>query len=155
MRDFLLRGRLRHGLYALDVSLVPQVFSGVRVSSTHWHARLGHHATPIVRHVLQRHVLPVVFNKTVTIVCDACQQGKSHQLSFLESSRVVKTPQELVFLMYVGMPKLLLMFIITMSILLMLTVVSLGFILLSANLLCLMFSYNSKHMLSVSLSIKL
>jgi hypothetical protein len=42
-RAVLLRGRLRHGLYALDAppalpaSHAPQAFSGVHVSSTHWH----------------------------------------------------------------------------------------------------------------------
>ena len=102
-RAVLLSGRLRHGLYALDAPRTPsmqsspQAFSGVRVSPTHWHARLGHPATPIVRHVLHRHELPVVSNKTAETICDACQQGKSHQLPFSESSRVVKHPLELVF----------------------------------------------------------
>lgn len=80
-----LRGCLRHGLYALDAPLAPhapQVFSGVHVSSTHWHARLGHPTAPIVRHVLHRHDLPVVSNKVVATICDACQQGKSHQLPY-------------------------------------------------------------------------
>ena len=67
------------------------------MSPSHWHARLGHPATPIVRHVLHRHELPVVSNKHVDAVCDACQQGKSHQLPFSESSRVVNKPLELVF----------------------------------------------------------
>ena len=67
------------------------------MSPTHWHARLGHPATPIVRSVLHRHSLPVVSNKDVATVCDACQQGKSHQLSFSDSSRVVKTPLELIY----------------------------------------------------------
>ena len=75
----------------------PSAFSGVRVSPSHWHARLVHLATPIVRHVLHRHELPVVSNKYVDAVCDACQQGKSHQLPFSESSRVVTKPLELVF----------------------------------------------------------
>jgi histone deacetylase 1/2 len=96
-RAVLLRGCLRHGLYALDVPSAPQAFSGVRVSSTHWHARLGHPATPIVRHVLHRHELPVVSNNNADSVCDACQQGKSHQLPFSDSSRVVTTPLELIF----------------------------------------------------------
>src|SRR3954464_8145897 len=45
-RAVLLSGRLRHGLYALDapptspMQSSPQAFSGVCVSSTHWHARL-------------------------------------------------------------------------------------------------------------------
>ena len=96
-RDVLLRGRLRDGLYALDLPSAPRALTGVRVSPTHWHARLGHPATPIVRSVLHRHSLPVVSNKDVATVCDACQQGKSHQLSFSDSSRVVKTPLELIY----------------------------------------------------------
>jgi histone deacetylase 1/2 len=97
-RDVLLRGRLRsNGLYALDVPSAPSAFSGVRVSPSHWHARLGHPATPNVRHVLHRHELSVVSNKHDDAVCDACQQGKSHQLPFSESSRVVNKPLELVF----------------------------------------------------------
>jgi histone deacetylase 1/2 len=58
MRDVLLRGRFRHGLYALDVPPICKVFSGVRVSSSQWHSQLGHPATPIVCHVLQCHELP-------------------------------------------------------------------------------------------------
>lgn len=96
-RDVLLSGRARHGLYALDVPSVSQVFSGVRVSSSQWHSRLGHPATPIVRHVLHHHNLPVESRNKEFLVCDACQQGKSHQLPFSVSSRVVKAPLELVF----------------------------------------------------------
>lgn len=102
-RAILLSGRLRHGLYALDAPppsstpSSPQVFTSVRVPSTHWHARLGHPAAPIVRHILHRHDLPVASNKNAETICDACQQGKSHQLPFLDSSRVVKHPLELVF----------------------------------------------------------
>lgn len=81
----------------LDEPPVSRAFNGVRVSSSHWHARLGHPAIPIFRHVLHSHELPVVSNKNAEIVCDACQQGKSHQLAFSESSRVVQTPLELVF----------------------------------------------------------
>ena len=76
---------------------VSRAFSGARVSSSHWHERLGHPATPIVCHVLHRHELPVVSNNNAATVCDACQQGKSHQLSFSESNRVVKNPLEIVF----------------------------------------------------------
>jgi histone deacetylase 1/2 len=60
-------------------------------------AQLGHPAAPIVHHVLHRHELPVASNKIAKTMCDACQQGKSHQLPFLESSRVVKHPLEIVF----------------------------------------------------------
>jgi histone deacetylase 1/2 len=96
-RDVLLRGRCRQGLYSLDVPAVPQAFSGVRTSSSHWHSRLGHPASPIVSHVLQRHDLPTTPSNKSLAVCDACQQGKSHQLPFVSSSRVVKHPLEIVF----------------------------------------------------------
>jgi histone deacetylase 1/2 len=61
-----------------------------------WHSRLGHPATPIVQHVLHRHELPSVsINKVV--VCDACQQGKSHQLPFSLSTRVTTSPLEIIY----------------------------------------------------------
>ena len=81
----------------LDAPAAPQVFSGVRVASSQWHARLGHPATPIVRHVLHRHELPVASSNKESAVCDACQQGKSHQLPFSVSNHVVKTPLELIY----------------------------------------------------------
>lgn len=80
----------------MDLSSIKQVFSGVKVSSEQWHSRLGHPATPIVQHVLHRHELPSVsVNKTV--VCDACQQGKSHQLPFSLSTRVTTSPLEIIY----------------------------------------------------------
>ena len=96
-RDILLSGRLCQGLYRLEHPGVARVFSGVRVSPSQWHARLGHPATPIVRHILRRHELPSLSSHKDVAVCDACQQGKSHQLPFSESSREVKHPLELVF----------------------------------------------------------
>jgi histone deacetylase 1/2 len=102
-RDVLLRGRSRHGLYVLDapatptVAQVSQVFTGVRVAPSQWHARLGHPATPVVRHVLRRHELPFASSNKDLAVCDACQQGKSHQLPFSESTHIVKAPLELVY----------------------------------------------------------
>jgi hypothetical protein len=149
-RDVLLSGRCRCGLYELDPpSSVPQVFSCVRTSSSQWHSRLGHPATPIVRHVLHRHELPIQSSNYSDTVCDACQQGKSHQLPFSESNRVIKTLIELVFWMYGVILKHLSVVIIIMSVSLMLTVALLGFILSSINLMCSMFSCNSKHMLSI------
>ena len=91
-RDILLSGRLCQGLYRLEHPGVARVFSGVRVSPSQWHARLGHPATPIVRHFLRRHELPSLSSHKDVAVCDACQQGKSHQLPFSESSREVKHP---------------------------------------------------------------
>ena len=50
-----------------------------------------------MRHVLHGHHLPVESSNKEFLVCDACQQGKSHQLPFSVSSRVVTAPLELVF----------------------------------------------------------
>jgi histone deacetylase 1/2 len=95
-REVLLRGGCRGGLYNLDVSSVKQVFSSVKVSRAQWHSRLGHPATPIVQHILHRHELPsVLANKN--LVCDACQQGKSHQLPFSLSTRVTTAPLEIIY----------------------------------------------------------
>jgi histone deacetylase 1/2 len=73
------------------------VFTSVRVAPSQWHARLGHPATPVVHHVLRRHELPFASSNKDLAVCDACQQGKSHQLPFSESTHIVKAPLELVY----------------------------------------------------------
>jgi hypothetical protein len=66
-------------------------------SSAHWHSCLGHPASLVVSHVLHRHDLPTIHSLKSLAVRDACQQGKSHQLPFVSSSRVVKHPLEIVF----------------------------------------------------------
>ena len=49
-----------------------------------------------MQHVLHRHHLPSESNKLVS-VCDACQQGKSHQLPFSISHHVTTAPLELIY----------------------------------------------------------
>jgi hypothetical protein len=61
------------------------------------HSRLGHPSFKIVSCVLRDHELPFVSNKNVTHVCDACQQGKSHQLPFPKSLSVSEAHLELIF----------------------------------------------------------
>jgi histone deacetylase 1/2 len=95
-RAIILSGRWRGGLYALDDPAVKQVFSALKASSAQWHARLGHPSSQIVHHILSRHELPSVSNKS-TLVCDACQQGKSHQLPFPVSQHVPTAPLELIY----------------------------------------------------------
>jgi hypothetical protein len=56
--------------------------SGVRVSLSRWHLRLGQSASPIMQHVLHRHQLPVESKHKDLSVCDVYQQGKSHELPF-------------------------------------------------------------------------
>jgi histone deacetylase 1/2 len=95
-REVLLRGGCRGGFYNLDDSTIKQVFSSVKVSRDQWHSRLGHPATPIVQHILHRHELPSVsVNKVV--VCDICQQGKSHQLPFSLSTRETSAPHDIIY----------------------------------------------------------
>jgi histone deacetylase 1/2 len=84
-------------LYAIGAPPVKQAFSSVCVSSAKWHCRLGHPVSPVVQHVLHRHALPIESSNKDTFVCDACQQGKSHQLSFSLSTHVIKTPLELIY----------------------------------------------------------
>jgi histone deacetylase 1/2 len=84
-------------LYPIGAPPVKQAFSSVRVSSVKWHCRLGHPASPVVQHVLHRHALPIESINKYTFVCDACQQGKSHQLPFSLSTHVIKTLLKLIY----------------------------------------------------------
>jgi histone deacetylase 1/2 len=96
MRAIILRGRWHGVLYTLDAPAVKQVLSALKVSSARWHARLGHPSSQIVQHVLSHNELPSVSNK-YTLVGDACQQGKSHQLPFSLSQHVATAPLELIY----------------------------------------------------------
>jgi histone deacetylase 1/2 len=150
-REVLLRGDGRGSLYnlALSSAQAKQVFSSTKVSRERWHSRLGHPAIQIVQHVLHRHELPSEsVNKVV--ICDACQQGKSHQLPFSLSTHVTTSPLEIIHSDVWVLPKLLLVDINTMSVLLMLIVVLHGFIFLNISLKCSKFSFSFNNMLNVS-----
>jgi histone deacetylase 1/2 len=95
-KKILLSGWCHGGLYRLDESSIKQVFSGIRVSRDKWHCRLGHPATQIVQHILHHRQLPSSKLQN-NVICDACQQGKSHQLPFSLSSHVVSTPLEIIY----------------------------------------------------------
>lgn len=100
-RKVLAHGASEDGLYpvlgrrpsqhrtALSISVKP--------SYSRWHCRLGHSSSVIVDHVLNRFDLPYGDKQNKTSICDACQQGKSHQLPFSRSNRVSSVPSELVF----------------------------------------------------------
>jgi histone deacetylase 1/2 len=96
-REVLLRGGSRGGLYHHDASSSSKhAFNSTKVSRSRWHSRLGHPATQIVQHILGRHNIPSdSVNKDV--ICDACQQGKSHQLPFSLSTRVTTSPLEIIY----------------------------------------------------------
>jgi histone deacetylase 1/2 len=62
-----------------------------------WHHRLGHASSHVVQQVLSCHNLPFIKESSQSVVCGACQQGKSHQLPYPKSSSVSSCPFELVF----------------------------------------------------------
>jgi histone deacetylase 1/2 len=95
-REIMLRGRSRGGLYPLEPPIIKQAFGSVRASQEQWHCRLGHPASQVVKHVLHHSDLPSKSSHN-NAICDACQQGKSHQLPFSLSSHVIKAPLELIF----------------------------------------------------------
>lgn len=77
-------------------SLNKQALGVVKVSKDSWHSRLGHPSSQVVQQVLSRHNLP--FHKeSNNHVCDACQQGKSHQLPFVRSTSTSSRPLDLIF----------------------------------------------------------
>ena len=39
----------------------------------------------------------IIFQVNKDVICDACQQGKSHQLPFLLSTRVTTSPLEIIY----------------------------------------------------------
>jgi len=99
------RGRCEGGLYPLHASSTlpsasssnKQVYTAVKPSTSLWHRRLGHASSRVVQHVLDRHRLSFVLDSNNQQVCDACQQGKSHQLPYSQSVSRSKGPLDLIF----------------------------------------------------------
>jgi len=90
------QGRCEHGLYPLNSSN-KEASLIVKPSTTVWHHRLGHASTPVVHRVISRYKLPFSSDSNQVSVCDACQQGKSHQLPYPRSTSVSSSPFDLVF----------------------------------------------------------
>jgi len=97
----LLEGRCKDGLYPLkshSSNHTPpnkQVLGVVKASTSLWHSRLA--SSPIVQKILSRHNISSVSVLNNSVVCDACQMGKSHQLPYPKSNSVSSKPFELVF----------------------------------------------------------
>ena len=68
----LLRGRCEGGLYPLKSSYNKQALGASKLSSSLWHASLGHASPAMVQQVLSRHNLPFVRNSNKAEICDAC-----------------------------------------------------------------------------------
>ena len=100
-RRILLRGRSKGGLYPLPLGRAShlserQASSSVRVSSSQWHQRLGHPSKNVVSSIVRNNDLECSTSDTSALVCDACQCGKSRQLSYTASARVSTMPLELI-----------------------------------------------------------
>ena len=95
----LLKGRAEGGLYPIQSASSPnkQALGVTTPSSATWHSRLGHPAAPVVRQVISRYNLRFIESVNNKHICDACQQGKSHQLPYPKSTSVSTSPLELVF----------------------------------------------------------
>jgi histone deacetylase 1/2 len=98
----LLSGRCERGLYPLKSSnkqvlgATRQALGVVKPSSSLWHARLGHASAPVVQQVISRHDLSFSRDSN-NHVCNACQQGKCHQLPYTNSCTISSSPMDLVF----------------------------------------------------------
>jgi histone deacetylase 1/2 len=95
-RRTLHKGTCEGGLYPFKPSK-KQVLGVFKPSSSLWHHRLGHASSRAVQQIHSRHKLPFTHSKNNS-VCDACQQGKSHQLPYLVLTSVSSSPLDLVFL---------------------------------------------------------
>jgi hypothetical protein len=100
-RDILLKEKCRRDLYPLPspsiMQAYKQVYNATKSSLAQWHSRLGHPSYYIVRQVVNNNSLPVSSDSINLSVCDACQQGKSHQFPYPNSSSISRCPLELVF----------------------------------------------------------
>uniref|UniRef100_A0A8R7PCV6 GAG-pre-integrase domain-containing protein n=1 Tax=Triticum urartu TaxID=4572 RepID=A0A8R7PCV6_TRIUA len=102
-RRVLLQGRSHSGLYSVPSSHVSSSFgqssrhvlSVVKLTFDHWHKRLGHPSSSIVDSVIRLNKLACAPSRE-SLVCDACQRGKVHQLPYNNSSHVTNSPLELV-----------------------------------------------------------
>uniref|UniRef100_A0A8R7VC78 GAG-pre-integrase domain-containing protein n=1 Tax=Triticum urartu TaxID=4572 RepID=A0A8R7VC78_TRIUA len=92
-RRVLLQGRSRGGLYPVPSFRASSSFSQsslrvlsvVKLTSEHWHKRLGHPSSSVVDSVIRLNKLPCAPSRE-SLVCDACQRGKMHQLPYNNSS---------------------------------------------------------------------
>jgi hypothetical protein len=94
MRTLLLKGRCRNGLYILPNK--KHALLSARLPQELWHRCLGHPASPVVLRILQKNIIVVDSKISPSLICNACQLGKSHQLPFSTSNHVTTAPLQLV-----------------------------------------------------------
>jgi hypothetical protein len=96
MKDLLLIGRCRDGLYPIPKFNSSQVHHVTKPSVSRCHHRLGHPSSSIVDRVLKDNKLSIS-REFSSDICDACQKTKSHQLPYPRSTSVSSIPLELIF----------------------------------------------------------
>jgi hypothetical protein len=72
-------------------------FGAIKSSPSLWHNRLGHPSLQITRKLANNNQIICSSESSSLSVCDACQQGKSHQLPYPVSTSVSTKPLQLVF----------------------------------------------------------
>jgi histone deacetylase 1/2 len=99
-RRILLHGRSQNGLYPIPIGRASspshRASSSVKVSASQWHQRFGHPSNNVVQKLVKHHSLPCLPSELSVSICDACQRGKSHQLSYTASERISTMPLELI-----------------------------------------------------------
>jgi hypothetical protein len=96
-RRILLRGRCVGDIYPLPLDEIKEVCSTARSSIKLWHSRIGHASDRVVKQVIKANDILCSQESVSQVVCDACQQVKSHQLPYPRSTSVSKFPLELVY----------------------------------------------------------
>jgi hypothetical protein len=74
-----------------------QAYSAAKLSLSQLHSHLGLPSYSTVSQIVSNNKLAITRESSSLSVCDACQQGKSHQLPYPNSSSVSKNPLKLIF----------------------------------------------------------
>jgi len=98
----ILRGKAEGGLYPIKslpsrTSSNKQVLGVTKPTTSTRHSRLMHPSTSVISQNVSCHKLSFIRDVNNKHVCDACQQGKSHQLPYPKSTSVSSFPLDLYF----------------------------------------------------------
>ena len=97
----LLKGKTKDGVYewpsSTSIHSPLLAFSSVKTTSSQWHHRLGHPASPILQHILSHYQINSSTSLSSDFLCNACHCNKSHKLSFSNSFIVSSRPLQIIF----------------------------------------------------------
>jgi hypothetical protein len=85
-KEILIQGWCQDGIYMLNLASLHTTLQSTRVSKSQWHCHLGHVSPQIIQKLVSQFDLPCLAGSNKN-VCDACQQAKSHQLSYSLSKK--------------------------------------------------------------------